>query len=392
MKTVTQKIIALTMGAILVLSSSLLSVGYADNSSVELSLDSYIGEAMSNYIMASGLDINSNYLITTEIPIYSQENTVESGYSVYLIDNADDTVVGEMNIYRNNIGYYSDFSLMENTSISSSLLINENVYIKIDDSGKWLYSEGNASVPLIDNCDENSVITLATYSNDSKYSYVTAKEFRFDNDSNIALLADTGNAIGSVKYNVSHVSNTIVAGRGICWAASIAMKVNYVNKSNYSALNIYNIVKNRIWASVRPSGNAETEPSGTIGAVVGAYDYFGISVTGTSTASEFPTNQGVWDSLTDNSAPLDIAIRGEDASSTLHYHQVLIIGMAVATKGLTYTFYCPNSTEKHYVYIMGTPATTLNQTFRSFEYTDSWTHGTAEEELIHYTHAYIIYY
>lgn len=340
------------------------------------SMNEYVNLAMSNYIIAAGLDISSNFSITSGIPIFNEGELTPLGYAVYLV--SDDGTVGEMNVFCCGNSFSSDFSLIPNLTTTS--FTQNDLCVILNNGGKWLCFENNDVVPLIENCSYELAPTDC-----SQYASVTLNDFDINSECLIAPLDDIGATIGSVSLNVSHVSNNyaVNGGNGICWAATIAMKVNFLKGTNYSALDIYNYAKNNLNSTV-----------GSMTTVQNLYSAFGISVTATNNQTNFLTNQEAWNILKNSGSPIDLAIYGYENSSgtgTERYHQVLLTGMTIGSTGLSYQFFCPNNSAKKYVYISGNPSVTTSKKMSDFVYTDTWSYRDSNPTL-YWKKIYRMYY
>ncbi len=328
------------------------------------SMGEYIDLAMSNYIIAAGLDADANYTVTNAIPVFAEGDQTPLGYTVFLI--GEDGTVGEMGVYQNNGSYTSVFSL--NPDLDKHCIMQGNISIIVNEGGKWLCNENNEVVSLAENADDDFAPT--SFDNGTA---VMLNYFTINSECLISPMGDTGTTLGRVSLNVSYVENytgyDVNNGNGICWAATIAMKVNYLKGKSLDAKAVYDLAEEKL-----------NSTEGTISTVKGVYKEYGINVTSKTTSSGFITNQQAWDLLNDND-PIDLAIIGylnSNYTGEEHYHQVLLTGMTIGTTGLSYEFYCPNNENKKYVFISGTPTATTSKKMGDFMYTDDWSRGKSK--------------
>ena len=183
----------------------------------------------------------------------------------------------------------------------------------------------------------------------------------------------------SIILNVSHVehdSSPDSIDNNLCWAACIAMKLNYLGLStNLTALSLYTYLVNN-----------EMLHEGEIDCVKDAYEEFGLNVDGGRVVAE---NGAIWNSLSENQ-PVDICISGTRSDGESESHQVLICGMAKATTGLAYKIDCPNSSNKKIVQISGDVESLLESNLSSLPYTDTWSYSN--DLTINFNNVYRTYY
>lgn len=337
----------------------------------------YIDLAMSNYIIAAGLDARLSYSITNPIPMFVKGEKSPLGYTVFLI--CDDGTVGEMNVYWRSGSYISDFSIIPNFDMRR--ITQSDICIIVDEEGKWLCSSNKGTISLVDNDSTYIVPTDCEYSVE-----VTLNEFTINSNCLVSSMSDTGATLGRVSLNVPYVSNYYGADAnnsgGICWAATVAMKINYLKNKRLTAKMVYDLAKEEL-----------NSTQGSISTITGLYNLYDIDVTAKTTSSGFITNQQAWDCLNANT-PIDLAIIGYENSNYTgaeHYHQVLLTGMTIGSAGLSYEFYCPNSSTKKYVFISGTPNITTTKKMGDFMYTDSWS-KSRQDVILYWKNIYRLYY
>lgn len=323
----------------------------------ELFLDCFIEDAVKTALIMSGSQ-EGNYTISNLIPIYDFETGKSNGQKKALIISGN-RVFAELDIWTDGDQYYSSFCETENNPVDPFINGNDALCYGVYQDSLWL-CVNNTSFYHAD-----SFIEVEAPAN------IECLSLPIEVEQNIKLDANDPQACAiddKIVLSVTHQANDKSPGAtdwNLCWAACIAMKVNYLKNTQYTAISLYNyLIQN----------NMDYDGSGDC--VKKAYKSFGIDIEFYGNAQ----NQYLWNML-ENNQPFDVAIKGERSDGKTEYHQVLVCGMAKGSTGIAYRFDCPNSKAKKVVQISGDAGTLMKSMFTSLPYTDTWSYKQAGETI-----------
>lgn len=270
----------------------------------------YIDEVLPCYLSANGFYDDKTYSVSLPFEIINMANSKIVGYYVFVLQ--EDSLIGFIELYYSNTKFYSSFSTNFPEELSITYEQNENVKFVID-NGIIFASTESYSFPM----EMNGDLTF-----DEKTYPTSAIEANREVKYNLSAQNQAYSAtLGSKTLSVSFVPNEKVNGKYVlCWAACVAMGVNYVRGKSYSASDIKNLV-----------GTS----TGTNSTVTGAYGSCGCPATYNSGACT-PTQ--IFNSL-QNGKP--VQFRVADQTQGL-YHAIEVFSITVYNDKTTYTFYDPS--------------------------------------------------
>lgn len=359
---------------------------YVDSSNLANSslIRDYIDMAIANYVQAAGIDIELGYQITTEVPIYNFNENQIIGYAAYLI--VDDVVMGEINVFEsdNDHRLFSVFSTEVSKPITD--LLSEDLAFCFGGYNEALLLVDEDKICCLNDKEfdtfDRSVVQSRMCVNPNQRIFVSRGEVLQQH----ILTGSEGTIYGSRNISgISHVTNNYTNayndGKGICWAACIAMKVNYKKGKTYTAADVYDYLK-----------NANYPYDGSIGCASLAYSHYGVPMS----YGARKTGNFIWEQLGANN-PLDLCIKGarcKDSSMSVKiedaYHQVLITGMSVHSNGVTYRIMDPNPQGEQFVFIEGKLPTLLDNNFETLNYVDTRTYKNGN--VLKFTETYRLYW
>jgi len=279
--------------------------------------DEYAFNAMSRYISLENIEKSSDISISTPVTLNNLDDTSNNKTIYFAISN--NSLVGMMTVDKVNGEFASSFMLINYDELNSAYTNATPISLNIIDESLFLF-DGNTKKILIDSKGEG-------VSENQRSSYTTLP---------LKIIDDTENVLDIVNYNtrsvilnqqldVNRVSNSSVNGVGICWAAVVAQNVNYMNKTNYTAKDIYNLCANSYTGT--PSGNSTWYER--------AYNLCGIDVT----INESATNYNQVYGLLSNYRPINMSLRRTDSSGIAHSHGVSLSGITVLNTPSMYAYY-----------------------------------------------------
>lgn len=217
----------------------------------------YAENVLDTYL--SSYDVNENEIyLSTPYNVYDMENEKETN-DVYVVFE-DDSVIGMLTVTEINGEYYSSFEfnnfetlqeIYDNNESFSLTCSNEQLYINKESE---IYSVEDANITV--ECEFSLISEVQTE---------LEKEYKVD-ISNIQTYAN----VYSYQKNlpVPIVPNVNING-GLCWAAAIASKHDYLHGATATATDVYYILK----------GMYNTTPYGVPEWIKKGYQYFNIPCT-----------------------------------------------------------------------------------------------------------------
>lgn len=230
------------------------SAAYAESEKTDSKLE-YAESAAALYLNSYDVDDNSIYL-SQSYNVYNLDEE-ENSNDLYIVFE-DDTIIGMLSVTEINGEFYSSFEFNSFDGLQS--VYDKNESISFVSSDEKLYVE--ESCEAYDVYDQNNTVSY-------NFSVTTEAELEksYKVESAVSLYSTS---VHTYKKNlpVPIVQNESING-GLCWAAAIASKVDYLNTSTYIARDIYYTLK----------GVYGSTPSGIPLWITRGYDYYGISTT-----------------------------------------------------------------------------------------------------------------
>lgn len=230
------------------------SAAYAESEKTDSKLE-YAESAAALYLNSYDVDDNSIYL-SQSYNVYNLDEE-ENSNDLYIVFE-DDTIIGMLSVTEINGEFYSSFEFNSFDGLQS--VYDKNESISFVSSDEKLYVE--ESCEAYDVYDQNNTVSY-------NFSVTTEAELEksYKVESAVSLYSTS---VHTYKKNLSVpiVQNESING-GLCWAAAIASKVDYLNTSTYIARDIYYTLK----------GVYGSTPSGIPLWITRGYDYYGISTT-----------------------------------------------------------------------------------------------------------------
>ncbi|MDE5994371.1 MAG: C39 family peptidase [Oscillospiraceae bacterium] len=301
-------------------------------------IEEYIEYVIPNYVRAQSVEINGTFYYSNTIDIYNI-NDIESGSRgecVFFFD--DDKIVGKMQVRKHNGEYASVFDTHITDEMQGSFdgdyaiafgYFNDDFY-SFDEMVGSTFVDG----PGFEECPD--------YALPLNESIIKA--------ASMDLAAIPAPYAASASLNVPHVANTACDyGHGLCWAACMAMMVNYRNGKSLSAL--------RVWQDMKTSDNPD--PVGDINIISRAfnniYNYdHALFVNRSISASE------VLGALSSNK-PVYIAVSRGDFAHTLVICGVVFNNSTSTSSIITYTVKDPNNKNSVQSFtVVGSPTKAIN--------------------------------
>lgn len=313
-----------------------------DEAIVFNSLDEYIEYSIPRLLYAQSIVIEGTLSYSHPVSLYDFDNGSVIGSEIFIFD--DEELIGKTEVYNSGDEYMATF----------------DTYITADID--WAYQTGEEiAVGYVSN-------TLFMYSDSEGYVYIDGFEnYDLPTGTPLELSAITvwnetspdfpvSYSISTVRLNVTHVHNseTYNNGNGECWAACIAMKLNYQMGYNLDADTVYEATDSLgllSWDFNTSSTGVTLENEGAI------FRHYGYNVTETSNRL---THGEVCNILT-SGKPLAISLNYNNSEAG---HQIIIKGIVLDAASSTYIFDDPNSRDVRTTSLSGNPS----QTYPSFSY------------------------
>lgn len=303
-----------------------------NNSVVEYStLEEYVEYAIPHYIRAQSVEIDGTFYYSNAIDIYDI-NDIEKGSigeCVFLFD--DDTIVGKMQVWQVDGEYASVFDTYITEEIQSSFDGGHAIALGYFADDFYSYDEATGST-FVDGL-----------------GFEECPDYELPLDEAISKAASMDLAAIPVPYaagasvDITRVKNqqcdyaNADHDHWLCWAACVAMMVNYRDNDSLTAKDV--------WRAMKTSDNPD--PVGNITTIMGAFDEYSYSYnlySGSISASE------AMGALASNE-PIYIEISGTDDSNNSAAHAVVICGVSIdnatsTSANITYTFKDPSESRR----------------------------------------------
>lgn len=340
-----KKAIGMTMAAVMALSMMGALPAAAEEVTEEVveysTIEEYIEYAIPHYVRAQSVEINGTFYYSNTIDIYDI-NDVESGSigeCVFLFD--DDEIVGKMQVWGRDGEYASVFDTYITDEIQGSFDDDYAIAFGYFDGDFYSYDEmvGSTFVegPGFEECPD---YTLPLNESISKAA-------------SMDLAAIPALYAASASLNVSHVHNTTCDyGHGLCWAACVAMMVNYRDGKSLTASDV--------WRATKTS--EDPDPEGDIETVSHAFDKYNYSHN--TYKDQCISASEVLGALSSNK-PVHMAISGKKTNGEKIGHGVVICGISIenatsTSADITYTINDPERYDLKSIIVKANPSKAVN--------------------------------
>lgn len=230
------------------------SAAYAESEGTDIQLE-YAEKAAAIYL--SSYDVNDDAIyLSQSYNIYDLDNE-ENSNDLYIVFE-DDTIIGMLSVTEINGEFYSSFEFNSFDKLQSAYDSNESISFVSSDEKLYIEEDSEA----YDVYDQDNTVT---------YNFAVTTEVELEKSYKVEDAASLySTSVHTYKKNLSVpiVQNESING-GLCWAAAIASKVDYLNTSTYIAHDVYYIL----------SGLYGSTPSGIPLWITRGYSYLGISTT-----------------------------------------------------------------------------------------------------------------
>ncbi len=342
-------------------------------------LDEYVNDVLPTYLEANDFPEGTNYYTSNLIDVINYETGDK--YASYIFVFSENEIIGKMQINSSNNGFFSSFDTYIPDAIQEVYDKSEYFTITFDDNYVFLVTDSvNMAFDGVNN--ENIIYSGDAPKNDiierlNSFSYVKPEVISLNNiQGDISLLEEI--AFADYDLSVERVPNVYISdiGRYVCWAACIAMKLNYQCDLDLTATDIFNASK---WLE-----SGETDP-GYEYVHKNAFDKYDCAYTlvdGSISASKIAF------ALRDN-MPVEIGIEGTYTKNGKTYsaaHALIVKGIRLYTSKATFILLDPSTSQKQTVTI---PGGAHHLPMSSFDYTKNYNDGNG---VYTFTDIYYAYY
>lgn len=249
-------VIFILMGSLLGVNTCTNVVINAEEKGIDV-MTEYALSVMPCYIYANSIVMENEYMSDC-FAVYDVDNNEIDHYIYFLLN--EDIAIGLLSVYDDGDEFNSSFSLLDGTNIDEGsflqLYLNEDgLFAREGEEDFFLCGQDYSG-------KEDGLLAIPAIELESSYQIT---------------LSGMSRANASYSIPVSYVANaTTSSGKGLCWAACIASRVNYESGLTLTAKRIYSDA-NRATAAGKPSGL----PEGTTSWMEYTYNLYGISATST---------------------------------------------------------------------------------------------------------------
>lgn len=299
----------------------------ADNSRDNFGdFEDYTRSTLGDMLLLDGFQTGDSYKLSNAFTVYNFDtNTIVDNQKVYFVIN-DSNVVGIYSFYEIDDTFTCNYTPILLNHIDNISDLNMPIVVGYRKDILYILSENEV---IYNSVDDYITFKWQTF-NLTHCEFATVRpNYEF-----IIQSLKTRATVYNKQLDVKIVSNTTSpkSGKGVCWAACVAMKVNYTKSKNLSALTVYYDMYNKY----------HTEPYGNMDWYKKAYPYYGI------TAKYISGGIGSGDVSTaiNNNKPIQIGLSRSGAA-----HAVIISGITIYSDHAVYTICDPNKTGCVYQYV-----------------------------------------
>lgn len=330
--------------------------------------EGYILDVLSRYLTVEGDTLSKNTRISQG---YIVEGNDDPTSRVYFICVQDEYIGSLVVADSGHGGFCSSFTFDGYDSIANVIQSDtpfalctpdgESLFLITDNSNEKVCGPDNYATIGDKTVLRPERITMATLSNHCELQKATFTNLDF---SSVPTMTQSyGGYDGYVAiYDVDHVDNDTVDGKGICWAASIASIGNKKTGQNYSALDLYNLL--RAQYAMTPEGTSTWYQRG--------FNYY---VLPCSIVNGGLTGSQVYDNIHNERPILCSFSRYDSSAQETRAHAIVLKGFVGNGNGAQYIYMDPNKTSTVYLDFTDLTPSQIQYTNGTATYT-SW-YGSA---------------
>ena len=316
MKTKIFKRITAAMLAAVMTVTSVSASAESVNKEEKYTIEEYIMEVTPVYLASRNFDASSTYYASN---IFEVDNSDPPRYYSFIFQDNDISGKLEINFVDGN--YYSVFDTDIQSEIKEMYVKNEEIAFVVNNNNTFVVSETSAvaidSIEKADFVGNASLQTPITKTTPIEYNLIV----------NASANARSASLGSKTLSNFSFVPNQDTgSGYVLCWAACVAMTVNYLLGYTPSSSNF-------IYAD--DVSKAVGTTTGTNSAVKNAYTKYGYTANNTNG----PSNPNTVFQKLSSGKPVHINVQDSDQGLT---HALEIYSIYIYTDKTVYTFYDPS--------------------------------------------------
>lgn len=190
----------------------------------------YVSEVLPNYLQSSNIEYNNVWISTahTVVNVTTDEN-VGNAYLVF----SDNDYIGTLQIQTIDSEFYSSFTTDECGILQDAYNNGDAIALYYDDDVLCATS--------LEKVSSNKVINSATASqvDTDAIEFSTIKEASKLNSTATRTAKTT---VYSYTLGVTPVANATINGNGICWVSSLTAKYNYLNDTDFTGPEMYELL------------------------------------------------------------------------------------------------------------------------------------------------------
>lgn len=243
MSKILRKIVSVFLASVMI--TNLAFTGYAANTNLSaIELDNYIHEVAPFYLNSLGISFEKSYYLSEVFDVKSYDTEEIVGHYVFVL--CEDELIGKMKI-----NYCEEYISTFDTYIPNEL---QNIYdnssafsLVAYDDNIWAVSN-NIGVAIEKNAETRNNISVSWDCADAilKNDCVSLESsWAYDDVTpRASAVVSASVPFASVSCDdVVHIPNTTYSGVWICWAACVAMAVNYHNRNvtNYEDISALDV-------------------------------------------------------------------------------------------------------------------------------------------------------
>lgn len=311
-----------------------------DEAIVFNSLDEYIEYSIPRHLYAQSIVIEGTLSYSHPVSLYDFDNGSVIGSEIFIFE--DEELIGKTEVYDSEDGYISTFDTYITADIDWAYQMGEeiavgyvnNTLFMYSDSDGYVYIDGfeNYDLPSGTPLELNAITVWNETSSDFAVSY----------------------SVATARLNVIHVPNSLTYnGNGECWAACIAMKLNYQMGYNLDADTVFEAADSLGFLDWNFDYGLVIDLSDESA----VYSHYGYNVTETSNR----LTHGEVCNILSSGKPLAISINNSDTKAG---HQIIIKGIVLDAASSTYLVDDPELEREETILLNGNPS----QTYSNFSY------------------------